>query len=163
MSFVSDQGRDELLQQFTKFSGNKNYGELYKKLEKITICKPNGTTIIMGGFSIPDIGPSGDLYIFSDLLKENGWPEEDVMETKYMIKFFDGGDIENEMEALFVIEILILKNQEMKETLLKLKNDIITQNFENAVLYPVLLEEFTHFGTPLIFYSLWNFMTNYIK
>lgn len=133
-----------LLEYFDKFKEYKNFSKLREKLASVSEIRYL-KDIQIGELTMPQIGPSPEISKFHKLI-EKEWGEKEAIEIKYMLKFYDGKEIENIEEAIIILDIkhlesnnenyLIIKNKLLnKETLqdsdldfLMEKKDIISVN-----------------------------------
>ena len=140
----------KLLEYFDKFKEYNNFDNLKKKLDKDSkirhICDIN-----LGDVTIPYIGPSENLKKFPKIIAKE-WGEKESQEIRYILKYYDGGDIENISEAIIILEI---KHQETgNENYLKLKNKLIkNEKIEDNDL-EFLINERDIMSTSLVFFLI---------
>jgi len=139
-----------LLEYFDKFKGYANFDKIKKKLADISEIRYL-EDIQLGDLSMPIIGPSKEITKFYKII-EKEWGEKEGQEMKYLLKYYDGGDIENTDEALIILDIKYHETND--ENYLILKNKLINnQNIENTDL-EFLINERDIISTSLVFFLI---------
>lgn len=139
-----------LLEYFDKFKGYANFDKIKKKLADISEIRYL-EDIQLGDLSMPIIGPSKEITKFYKII-EKEWGEKEGQEMKYLLKYYDGGDIENTDEALIILDIKYHETND--ENYLILKNKLINnQNIENKDL-EFLINERDIISTSLVFFLI---------
>lgn len=150
----------EIIGYFEKFKDNKNYTELIKKFDDLTKIRLKGL-IELQEYKIPNLGPSDELEIFPEMLKD--WCQEDIMEVKNIIKLYDTGNIESLEEAIVLIEILKKNSDDYPKILDKICSDLATRNFDTIEEYDQLLQFSEDPQNSIIYNSLWNYFVTLLS
>jgi len=116
-----EQENKNLLAYFNKFKEYSNFDKLKEKLDKDSEIKYL-YDIDVGELSIPYVGPSDELKKFPKII-EKEWGKEESRELKYILKYYDGGDIESIEEAIILLDIKY--NESNDENYLKVKDKLI--------------------------------------
>lgn len=116
-----EQENKNLLAYFDKFKGYSNFDKLKQKLDKDSEIKYLHD-IEIGELSVPYIGPSDELKKFPKIV-EKEWGKKESQELKYILKYYDGGDIESLEEAIILLDIKYRETND--ENYLKVKDKLI--------------------------------------
>lgn len=139
-----------LLNYFDKFKNYPDFDKMKEKLADQSYFRYHHD-IKLGEVSIPFVGPDKNLSKFSKEIS-NKWGTEAGKEIAYVLKYFEGGEIENLDEALIIIEIKY--RESLNENFLAIKQCLIKgEKPEDHLLQPLLLET-DGLSSSLLFYLL---------
>lgn len=141
-----------LLNYFEKFKEYPEYDKLKQKLDKESKIEYHGDFKI-GDVEIPLIGPSKNLEKFSKTI-ENKWGKEEADEMKYLIKYYDGGEIENDQEALIIVNIKYLETKD--ELYKKIEEKLISGKEQDHDILTTLAHHTDIMSSSLLFFFLKN-------
>jgi hypothetical protein len=145
-----DKENIELLNYFNKFKDNVNYDELRKKLDVLSTFRYH-YDIKIGEHKIPYVGPDENLNHFSNIITKC-WGKNAGKEVAHLLKYYEGGVIENIEEALIILEIK--NNQQPSELYSYIKNTLLTNNEFSEEKLKFLLDNNDILSTNLYFYLI---------
>lgn len=140
----------KLLEYFDKFKNYNNFTKLKKKLADVSEIRYL-QDIQVGEITIPQIGPSSEITKFHKII-EKEWGERESQEIKYLLKYYDGGDIENIEEATIILDIKYHETGD--ENYLKLKNKLLDEKTIQDNDLEFLINERDIISTSLIFFLI---------
>jgi len=148
--FIMEKENLSLLNYFDKFKAYPEFNIMKDKLTKQSYFRYH-YDINIGGVTIPYVGPDEKLSKFSKEISKK-WGEEIGKEMEYVLKYFEGGEIENLEEALIVIEIKY--RESLNENFLTIKDTIIKGEKPEDSLLQSLIFETDSLSASLLFYLL---------
>ena len=142
-----EQENQKLLEYFDKFKDYNNFTKLKKKLADVSEIRYLHD-IQIGEITMPHVGPSSEITKFYKII-EKEWGERESQEIKYLLKYYDGSDIENIEEAIIILDIKYHEKDD--ENYLKIKNKLLDkENIEDNDL-EFLINERDIMSTSLLF------------
>ena len=148
--FTMEQENLKLLEYFDKFKDYHNFTKLKQKLADVSEIRYI-QDIQIGDVVMPQIGPSAEINKFHKII-EKEWGEKESQEIKYLLKYYDGGDIENIEEASIILDIKYHETED--ENYLKLKHKLLDNKTIKDDDLEFLINEKDIISTSLIFFLL---------
>ena len=125
-----------LLNYFDKFKEQPNFDKIKSKLDKESKFRYLGD-INVGDVIIPFIGPGKNILKFHKII-EKEWGREIAQEIKFLLKYYDGGEIECIEEAIIILEIKYYETK--NDNYLFIKDKLIKGENIEEINYQFLLD-----------------------